>query len=569
MFIRSMFILILIFGLLICRANAELRHRWIYIQTNLLVDENVDKLIKLVERSSTYGYNGVVVADSKFMRWDNLPNRYIENAKKFREACRNLKFDFIPCVFPIGYSNDLLSRDVNLVEGLPVIDAPFIVQNGKLLPYDETISISNSSFEEYKDNTPIGWGFVDKPGNISFIDTEIKFDGNVSLRMQDISQNDPQHGNSRAYQKLKVRPFSYYHVSVAVKTENFESADQARIAVLAEGGVNLNYLDLNIKKTQDWKRVDITFNSLEFSEVGLYLGIWGGKTGKIWWDDVKIEPAGLVNVIRRYGTPFIMTSEDKKVTYIEGVDFDGANDPKLGNVPWLGEYSAWHEGPIMTVPAGSRLKEGQKVLVNYYHPALIYWGAVMCCMSEPKVYDILIWQAEQVKKYLDPDGYFMSHDEIRVQGWDESCIKRNMTAGQILADNIRQCTEILLKIDPQKPIYVWSDMFDPFHNAEKTGRYYLVKGEGPWYGSWEGLDSNIIIVNWNGRKSQRTESMRHFANRGHKQILAGYYDSDPNEIAGWLKDASEFEGIIGVMYTTWQHNYSDIEPFAKEITAFK
>jgi hypothetical protein len=25
----------------------------------------------------------------------------------------------------------------------------------------------------------------------------------------------------------------------------------------------------------------------------------------------------------------------------------------------------------------------------------------------------------------------------------------------------------------------WSDMFDPFHNAKKTGEYYSVKGDGP------------------------------------------------------------------------------------------
>jgi len=28
-------------------------------------------------------------------------------------------------------------------------------------------------------------------------------------------------------------------------------------------------------------------------------------------------------------------------------------------------------------------------------------------------------------------------------------------------------------------------MFDPFHNAKKAGKYYLVKGDGPWFGSWQ------------------------------------------------------------------------------------
>jgi len=108
-------------------------------------------------------------------------------------------------------------------------------------------------------------------------------------------------------------------------------------------------------------------------------------------------------------------------------------------------------------------------------------------------------------------------------------------------------------------------MFDPYHNAKKSGRYYLVKGDGPWYGSWEGLSKDVIIVNWNSQKNERVPSMSHFASRGHKQILAGYYDGDPKSILEWLRDAKGIDGIIGVMYTTWQHNYDDLEDFAELI----
>jgi hypothetical protein len=542
--------------------DTQIPDRWVYIQTNLLVDKNIDNLMTLLERIEKAGYNGIVIADSKFMRWDNLPDRYLENARKVREACRKLKLSFIPCVFPIGYSNDLLARDVNLAEGLPVINAPFVVHEGKIIP-DDDVKIANPNFEQYSDNTPSGWGFLDQPGKISFIDTEIKYEGKASLRMQDIGINDPQNGHGRIYQKLNVRPFTYYHVSVAIKTQDFEQIGETRIAVLAPNGPSLNQLNLPIKETQDWQTVDITFNSLNYSEVNFYLGVWGGKKGKIWWDDVHIEPAGLVNVIRREGTPFVVKSEDGKTVYTEGKDFDGAVDPKLGNIAWAGDYNVWHEAPIMTVPAGSKLKDGQKIAVSYYHPALIYDSVVMCCMSEPKLYEILKWQAKQIHDNLQPDGYFMSHDEIRCQGWDKSCADTKKTPGQILANNAKKCVDILHEIDPGKPIYVWSDMFDPFHNAGKTGWYYLVKGEGAWYGSWEGLDSSVIIVNWNSDNEKRVDSMKHFAGRGHKQILAGYYDSDPKNITPWLRDSISVDGVIGVMYTTWQSYYGDLEDFAR------
>ncbi len=45
-------------------------------------------------------------------------------------------------------------------------------------------------------------------------------------------------------------------------------------------------------------------------------------------------------------------------------------------------------------------------------------------MAEPKLYEIIRWQLAQVHKHLQPDGYFLQHDEIRMQGWDESCRQR-------------------------------------------------------------------------------------------------------------------------------------------------
>jgi hypothetical protein len=148
------------------------------------------------------------------------------------------------------------------------------------------------------------------------------------------------------------------------------------------------------EKTQDWRRVDVTFNSLDFSEVNLYPGVWGGTTGTIWWDDLRMD---------------------------------------------------------------------------YYHTAMIHWGQVMCCMAETKVYDILKWQIEQVHKNLAPDGYFMQHDEIRVQGWDASCAKTGLTPGALLADNVKKCTGIIQREDPGKPIYVWSDDKGILHGKATRG----------------------------------------------------------------------------------------------------
>ena len=548
------------------KAQPALEHRWVYCSTNLLVDGNVEKTIALIRRSAKAGYNGLVLTDSKFMRWGDLPERYVANVAKVRSACREAGLACIACVFPIGYSEGLLAHDPNLAAGLPVRDAPFVVRGGGIVPADDGARLKNGGFERARrPNTPDGWAWADAPGKITFLDTAVKAEGRASLRVQDIGTHSPQHGHGRIMQTLKVRPFGYYHVSAMVKTRDFEAADAIRIAVLAEGGAALNYYEPKIARTQDWKRIDVTFNSLGFDEVRLYLGVWGGKGGTLWWDGVRLEPGGLVNVIRRSGAPLTIKSADGETKYVEGRDFAGAADPKLGKIKWSGRFNAWHEPPVMTVPRGSRLRDGDRVRLSCYHTALIHRGQVACDLSEPKVYDILRWQAEQVRKHLRPDGYFMQHDEIRVQGWEPAFEKGGLTPGAVLAENVRRCVAILREADPGKPIYVWSDMFDPHHNARAGGRYYLVKGDGPWSGSWKGLPSDVTVVNWHGHKEGRVESLRHFASRGHRQILAGYYDGPPKRIREWLADAAKVEGVVGVMYTTWRHDYDDLERFAAEL----
>ena len=106
-------------------------------------------------------------------------------------------------------------------------------------------------------------------------------------------------------------------------------------------------------------------------------------------------------------------------------------------------------------------------------------------------------------------------------------------------------------------IYVWNDMFDPYHNAVKD--YYLVRGD--LKGSWEGLPKEVVIVNW--YFGAREKNLPFFADRGHRQVVAGYYDGPVEQAREWMKSAAKVKGVVGVMYTTWVHNYDHLEEFAK------
>ncbi|HLK16964.1 MAG TPA: hypothetical protein VKT78_19320 [Fimbriimonadaceae bacterium] len=545
-------------------APPTVNQRWVYLATNLLVDANVASGIQMLSRAQKLGYNGVMVADSKFCRWGDFDGRYEANCARFRAAVKKLGMRFIACVAPIGYSNDLLGKDPNLAEGLPVVDAPFVAQGNKLVPEEEH-PLKNGGFEEAKGDSPSGWDWVDQPGKICVLDHTDAAEGSTSLRMSDIGKFDPQNGHARAEQVLHLQPFRYYHVSLKVKTKDFETPGSTQILALGATGQALQYVSLPIERTMPWKQVDVTFNTLDNATVNFYIGVWGGKGGTIWWDDVKIEPAGLVNLVRRSGAPFRVTNADGTKTYVEHQDYDGAVDPKMGNRNWRGDFDAWHPGPTLTLAPGSRIRPGDRVKVSYSHTALIYDGQAMICMAEPKTRELLKWQIQQVHRNLAPDGYMLSHDEIRMTGWDRSCVDSGKRPGQLLADNVRFCIDAVKAEDPGKEILVWSDMFDPTHNAQAKGSYYLVKGDGPWSGSWAGLEPGITVVSWQSNPATRKSSLDHFAKLGCHQVLAGYYDGPPDSIVGWLRDAADTPNMGGVMYTTWVGSYKDLEPFAKAL----
>jgi hypothetical protein len=103
------------------------------------------------------------------------------------------------------------------------------------------------------------------------------------------------------------------------------------------------------------------------------------------------------------------------------------------------------------------------------------------------------------------------------------------------------------------------------HNAaERDEPYYLVNGD--WSGSWAGLEPEIGVVNWN-RGAARRDSAAFFAERGHRQILAGYYDAAPGRFTdrAWLADLSGLSGIDGVMYTQWGSGFDGIEAWAEHV----
>ena len=366
---------------------ADLQHRWVYVSTNLLPAESVGALDATFAQAQASGYNGVVLTDYKFATPMSGDPGYVAHAKAVVDSARQHGLEIIPMVCDIGYESGFEFQNPNLAEAIPVIDTSFTV-HGKTATaeVDPDTILKNGDFENADGNRLHGWTNQDDPGVTTFVDSSTTHSGSHSLMMDKIGTGNPA-GNARVIQEVAVVPFHAYHLSVWVKTEGFATKWAARAAVLPVDTKNdaLAFPSWSIASTQDWKQYDVVFNSLGNRSVRIYLGTWGGHGGKIWWDDARLETAGLVNVARRDGCPLTVTGDGGKV-YREGVDYERVVDPSLGVG---GNYDVWHTPPSITLTAGSSIKDGEHLRVSDYQVLRIEAGSVAPCLSEPKLYDLI------------------------------------------------------------------------------------------------------------------------------------------------------------------------------------
>lgn len=515
-----------------CAHAAEDKERWLYIPANFQVDAEAARVQVLLERAVKVGYTHALLHDSKFSRLATVTSAYRPNTSKIAATAKRVGIELVPAVFPVGYSNDLLFHDPNLAEGLPVKDALFEVKEGAArIVADPPVALPGTASRS-------GWDFVDDgivPDDGAFLSKEMR-------------------QNARMCRKIKVSPFRQYHLSVRIRTEGL-SGGQPEIKVLDPAGKSLQWTSLGVKADQPWTVHDVTFNSLNSTEVGVYFGIWGGHRGAVWWKDTVVEECGPVNLLRREGAPLVVRMEDGR-TLEEGIGFEPVANPRTGTDPWPGAYKPWHEAPVIRMKS---VADGEKLRISYFHTHLVYDGQVCGCVAEPAFRNLLEKQAEEVVAWWGTRTHLMSHDEWRVLGWDQACTAGGKTPGRLAADNLRFCTGILRKKVPGGRILVWNDMFDPFHNAVKD--YYLVNGS--LEKSWDGLLPEVEVMNWNFGK--RDESLAFFSKRGNRQIIAGYYDGDLSDVDAWLASASHVEGVRGFMYTTWRQDYSRLEDVAARL----
>ena len=227
-----------------------------------------------------------------------------------------------------------------------------------------------------------------------------------------------------------------------------------------------------------------------------------------------------------------MRGEDG-TAYEEERDFKRVVDPLLN--PW----QAWHEAPLIKLTATTRIKDGARLRVSYYHPIIVYEDRVTSCLSEPRIFEDWRQEVKQADQLFHPAAYLMSHDELRVMNQCALCQSKHMTPGELLAWNVKQAAQIIRDLRPGRGNLGLERHVRPA--AQCGGALLRRKWSADRF--LEGPGQGIGIVNWHG--GLKGKNCKFFADLGLKQILSGYYDSDEDgaAIAEWLHNTESVPGI--------------------------
>lgn len=515
--------------------DEQLKYRWFFSFGYKRNRRDVEKIKSLIDIGADHGLNGMILSSfglDSIARWNE---KDLDLLKEIAAYCAEKQIELIPAGFSVGYGGGALEHDRNFAAALPAT-LLLKVESGKIVLAPAENLLTNGDLEEHTNNRFKGYGFHDQPGQISFADT-LAVSGKTAIRFENFGAN--KHGHGRIMQKVSVKTRRTYRFTFKLKTQDLKPVSGLKAMVYAKER-SLASLHPTVKATQDWTEITLDYTNKDEEEVNVYVGIWLGKSGKFWLDDLKFSEYGdLSDIVRRKGTPLELKSRDRDKVFVEGKDFKA--------------IQCLRHLEYVSLPDRSSIREGEKLELSCYKiPCVIHsWGRqISLCMSNPKLYEYWEEQAQKLHQVLKFKKILLDMDEIRNGGGCLSCEKRAISMAEILGDCITRQHAIFKAIDPEIEVMIWSDMLDPAHNAHDN--YYGVVGD--FTDSWKHVPKDLTIMCW--YKKIRDKSLGFFSAHGFRTFGASYYDAeDLTNSREWLTSLRKTPNAQGIMYTTWQRKY--------------
>jgi hypothetical protein len=535
--------------------------------------------IEHLNSAALAGYQKVVLFDTELERLDLASPAYLASLQQYKQAAQSAGIELIPNVVSPSDATPLLARDPSLIEGQLVKAADFMVDNGVAdVVQDPGVAIANGDFEQHDGDGFESW---DDYGSAS-VSADIGRGGDGLSACFDLSGS----GNVILEQDFPVKPAQCYVISFWARSEGMPQRATLRqeerwthgrrssVATVSGHVVDwvydpLSYNNAQPEADQDWTQYHLVVNSGDFDLLRLTLGL--GSTaeryGRLWIDDLTVENAGLLNLIRRESAPLLVTDEGGFTVYQEGVDFEPVEDPLLGQAGGEpGHYDLYHPRPKIKILAGGGITEGQKLKLSYRHATTIGSQTPCCTLQDQGLYDIIDSVLAKVKTELNPASIFVSPHEHLVAGWSEPGYSLDESGGDALAGFAAQFDALAAGIDPAWRVVCFSDMF----NEGNGGNSY-----SPYAFCYRGAADAVagLPTDWDMFSSETVgfsgDNLDFLAQYGNRQIIRAFEDDKYH--AEHLKlrldhvRQAGLSGVFAVAYYTHRDDYSDLVAMAQVV----
>ncbi|MBR0226258.1 MAG: fibronectin type III domain-containing protein [Thermoguttaceae bacterium] len=542
---------------------------------------------------------------------------FLEQVKAYADK---KEIEIIPTFWAVG-CNAFLSQDASLVEGRLVEYAPFNINED---PNFQDHEVAGDGFEGKWSNVPTNWEKTDT--SLNFVE---KSDGasegssSVLVKIPKLKASD---GIKRVFTGLED---GYYYVTCKVR---IDGANYAEMKVQNPDNPNSNaYVDYkpgneNFEPNQ-WGTmtsgvVMVTQGRLEIQLSG------AGQNGRLWFDDVDIirttSPGFLP--IPREGTPIhvYIKTENGEFEEVPQKNSDGTTNWKLPAEYkehykfdyGKGFYAEFEEGielkSIDIIPQDSPLRSTprlDKIYIDYYEPTPNQYNPqrYSVCLSEEGLYDLMEESVSVIQEVFSPKTWFIGFDEVTIGGTCQTCLSTELTTAQIFGRSVTEQCNIIRNVknfDPESNIVVWSDMFDPNHNAKGADEPYQYVS-GSLENVVDYIPNDLIIACWydgsnrdelalSAVQDRAEKTLRFFSEKGFRTISSCYYDwssqskggFDNTEMPtnnldintqGWLNatvnSGEALRGNLGMFYVTWpesgKRDYAYLAPFGVALNQIK
>ncbi len=147
--------------------------------------------------------------------------------------------------------------------------------------------LPNASFEEVDGDAPKEWKRRRYGGQAEeTVDKGVARTGKHSVKITSAGGAD-----SSWFTDIKVKPNTEYQLTAWVKTDKVGGGGYGALLNAHELQNNPRVVTNALKKTNDWTKVEVTFNSQSRNILGIncLFGGWGQAKGTAWWDDLSLN----------------------------------------------------------------------------------------------------------------------------------------------------------------------------------------------------------------------------------------------------------------------------------------